>query len=128
MDPVRSPMREYCPSGGVRPDVGFGLKRKSTDEGCLLTVILLTLPNPNPTPPSSFPSYSVSSRTFGSSPVFPKQCGCPGAFPFCLRELASCLGYEGTPFEIVGLNVADDGGRRELWGVVGTFEGEEGRA
>ena len=38
------------------------------------------------------------------------------------------MGYEGTPFEIAGLNVADEGGRRELWGVVGIFEGEEGRA
>lgn len=114
MDPVRSCIREYCPSGGVRLDVGFGLERRSIDEGCLLTVILLTLLNPDPAPPSLFPSYSVSSRTPGSSPAFLKQCGCPGIFPFCLRELASCLGYEGTPFDIAGLNVADEGGRREL--------------
>jgi len=103
-----------CPSGGAWVAGGSDLEWKPTEEGCLLMVILLTLLNSDRVPPPLFPSYSVSSRTPGSSPLFPKFSGCPANFPFCLRELVSCFGYEGTPFEIAGLNVVDDGGRREL--------------
>lgn len=64
--------RGCCPSEGVWMAVGFGLECKSSDEGCLLTVMLLTLLNPDPIPPLLFPSYSVSSLTPGSSPALPR--------------------------------------------------------